>query len=162
MDLNAWLTLAGVVLSPIVAVAITLWIEGRRRDRDGKMVVVRLLIATSHLPSDPNYSTAINLLRVEFANNATVMRAFKEYQQVIRREKPVTEVGVARLNEEVRAVQIKLVSATMAAVGMKASEADLAIEGYIADGAVERDNLYLDSLRAQGRIAAALERSIEG
>lgn len=44
MTLNEMLTMVGVVLSPIVAVCITLWIEGRRRDREGKMVVVRALV----------------------------------------------------------------------------------------------------------------------
>jgi hypothetical protein len=45
---------------------------------------------------------------------------------------------------------------------MKVSEADLAIEGYIADGYINRDNLYLDSLRAQVRTADALEKSLSG
>ena len=44
MGLNEWLTLARIVLSPIVAVCITLWVEGRRKNRDCKMVVVRALM----------------------------------------------------------------------------------------------------------------------
>jgi hypothetical protein len=162
MTLGEWLTLAGIVLSPIVAVIISLWIEGRRRKRDGQMAVVRMLIATSHLPADPSWSTAINLLRVEFASSAPVMQAFKNYQQVIRRERPATDQGIALLQEDVKAVQIKLLSAVLADVGMKVSEADLAIEGYASEGFIVRDNLYLDSLRAQMRIADALERTAEG
>lgn len=81
MTLNEILTLVGVVASPVVAVGITLWIEGRRRDRDGKMIVVRALLATRHLPGDSNYSTAINLIPAEFHNKATVMAAYKEYHR---------------------------------------------------------------------------------
>lgn len=160
MGLNEWLTLVGIVASPIAAVLISLWIEGRRRERDGKMAVVRMLIATSHMPADPSYSTAINLLRVEFARSTQVMASFKDYQRVIRREQPATQEGAAMLNAEVRAAQLKLLSAVLADVGMKVSEADLAIEGYASNGFIARDNLYLESLRAQIRTAEALEKSI--
>ena len=160
MTLNEWLTLAGIVFSPIVAVLISLWIDGRRRDRDGKMVVVRALMATRHLPGDSNYSTAINLLPVEFANSPPVMVAYKEYHRCIRREAPQTPEGQAIVNSEIATAQTKLLSAVLSAVGMKVSEADLAVEGYAAGGFIARDNLYLDSLRAQIRTADALEKSL--
>lgn len=148
------------MLSPIVAVLITLWIEGRRRERDGKMIIVRLLMATRHLPSDPNYSNAINLIPVEFAKSRQVMAAYKEYHRVIRREAPQTPESQAIVNTEVSTAQTKLLSAILAAVGMKVSEADLAIQAYAAGGFIARDNLYLDSLHAQIRTANALEQSL--
>ncbi|MCW1431513.1 DUF6680 family protein [Novosphingobium sp. JCM 18896] len=160
MTLNEWLTLAGVVVSPIFAVCIILWIEGRRRDREGKMVVVRALMTTRHLPADPNYSGAINLLRVEFAHCRPVMEAFKEYHRNIRREQPSTPEGANLHNQDVLAAQTKLLSAALNAVGIKASEADLAVEAYAANGFILRDNIYLASLKAQDRIAVALERSV--
>jgi hypothetical protein len=73
MHLNDWLTLAAILLGPIVAVAITLWIEGRRRQRDTRMIVLRQLMATRHLPGDPMYSAAVNLIPVEFNDEAEVM-----------------------------------------------------------------------------------------
>lgn len=159
MNLNAWLTLIGVFASPVVAVLISLWIDGRRRNRDGKMILVRALMATRHLPGDPSYSQAINLLRVEFADCPTVMTAFKAYNQTIRREQPVTEQGKTLYNADVIAAQTKMLSAILAAVGIDVSEADLSVEAYAADAFIQRDNLYLGSLAAQLRIAEALERS---
>jgi hypothetical protein len=160
MGLNEWLTLAGIVLSPIIAVLITLWVEGRRRVRDGKMIVVRMLIATRHLASDPAYSTAINLLRVEFAHSRRVMDAFAAYHRVIRVEQATTPQGIELQNTEIRTVQTKLLSAVLKEVGITASEADLAVEGYASDGFRARDNMYLNSLQAQIRTADALERSL--
>jgi len=160
MNLNEWLTLAGVVLSPIVAVCISLWIEGRRRDREGKMVVVRALMATRHLPGDPNYSHAINLIRVQFADCPDVITEFQAYNRVIRREKPLTAEGAAMFNQDVFAAQTKLLSAVLNAVGIKVSEADLTVEAYSAEGMIIRDNLYLASLHSQQRIAEALEKSV--
>ena len=55
--------------------------------------------------------------------------------------------------------QTKMIFAIMRALKLKASEADLPLEAYAARAFIERDNLYLDSLRAQLRIAEALERA---
>lgn len=161
MTVEAWLTLTGIVLSPIVAVSITLWIEGRRRKRDSQMHVVRLLMATRHLPSDPSYSTAVNLIPVEFAAHPKVIAAHKEYHRAIRREAPLTPEGHANANLELAQTQTKLISAVLSAVGMNVSEADLAAEAYAASGFIARDNLWLDSLRAQVRTAEALEKSLD-
>lgn len=62
---------------------------------------------------------------------------------------------------ELMSAQTKLLSAILQSMGMKVSEADLALEAYAASGMIQRDNLYLESLAAQGRIARALEASIE-
>lgn len=161
MTLNEALTFIGLFTSPIVAVGITLWIEGRRRDREGKMVIVRALLATRHMPSDPNYSTAINLIRAEFANCPAVMIAFKEYHQTISKEPSTTPEGIAREATELGRVQTKLISAVLGAVGINSSEADLATDAYAARAFIERDNLYLRSLAAQERIASALEASVQ-
>lgn len=161
MNLNAWLTLLGVVLSPILAVIITLWVEGRRRDHDGKMLVIRALLATRHLPGDANYNTAINLIPAEFHRCPPVMAAFKDYQRQVRQVRPPTAEAAAVADREVATAQTKLISAALRAVGMKVSEADLAIEAYASEGFLFRDRLYLASLDAQVRTAAALERSID-
>lgn len=154
-----WLTLAAIVLGPVIAVAITLWIEQRRRQRESRMFVLRLLMATRHLPSDANYSTAINLIPVEFHNVPAVMAAFKDYQQKIRSPRQIMADDIARQNSELTTSQVKLVSAVLGAMGMKVSEADLAIEAYAADAMIQRDHLYLRSLEAQTRIADALEKA---
>lgn len=161
MVLNDWLTLAAIVIGPLIAVLLTIALETRRRRRDSQLVVVRALMATRHLPGDPNYSTAINLVPVEFHDEPRVIEAFKEYSRLIRREEPQTANGLITFNSENLAAQTKLLSAILQAIGMKVSEADLQIEAYAAGGMVARDKLYLDSLAAQGRIATALEKSIE-
>ncbi|MGO9994125.1 MAG: DUF6680 family protein [Steroidobacteraceae bacterium] len=61
MKLNDWLTLIAIVLGPISAVCITLWIEHRRRLRERRLYVTRMLLMTRHLPADPQYNAAINL-----------------------------------------------------------------------------------------------------
>jgi hypothetical protein len=160
MTLNEWLTLAGIVLSPIAAVCITLWVEDRRKRRDSKMVIVRALMATRHLPGDANWSNAINLLPIEFNDCPAVMSAYKEYVQTIRREQPTEQAARKRFDDDIGTVQTKLVASAMRAVGLNVSEADLPVEAYAAGGFIARDNLYLASLQAQDRIATALETQV--
>jgi hypothetical protein len=119
-----------------------------------------MLIATRHLPGDPSYSTAINLIPVEFANKPQVMTAFREYQTAISQVRAVLPNDAARQDQDIQTKQTKLISAVLGVIGMRVSEADLAAQAYAANGMIARDTLYLESLVAQKRIADALERSL--
>ncbi|MBX7481220.1 DUF6680 family protein [Qipengyuania qiaonensis] len=157
---NEWLTLLAIVLGPIIAVVITLIIQRTREKRERRLVIVRMLMATRHLPGDPNYSTAINLIPIEFYDEAGVIAALKEYKRATGQDRPILPDGNARVNQEVATAQIKLISAILQSLGMRVSEADLAVQAYAAGGMIERDNLYLRSLDAQIRTADALEKQL--
>lgn len=152
-----WLTLAALILGPVSAVAITLWIEGGRRKREGRLLVLRQLMATRHLPSDPMYSVAINLIPVEFNDEPGVMAAHKAYHEALREKVGESESEQAAGLQFLVSKQTKMIYAIMQSLGLKASEADLPIEAYAARGMTERDALYLRSLEGTVRIAAALE-----
>lgn len=156
-----YVNLLAILVGPISAVLITLWVERRRSRRDSQMAVARLLMATRHLPGDPNYSTAINLIPVEFFDKPKVMGAFNDYQTAISQARPVLQDDVVRQDQAVLTKQTKLISAVLEVIGMRVSEADLAAQGYAAQGMITRDNLFLESLIAQKRIADALEKSVE-
>ena len=160
MELNDWLTLVAIVLGPIVAVIITLVFQRHREDRERRLIVVRMLMATRHLPADPNYSTAINLIPVEFHGDKAVMAAFNEYKRATGQDRPVLPDSNSRVHREVATAQTKLISSVLQTLGMSVSEADLAVQAYAADGMLQRDLLYLRSLEAQVRTADALERSL--
>lgn len=160
MDAEAALTLLAIIVGPVAAVLITLFHQQRREQRERRLQIVRMLMATRHLPSDPNYSLAINLIPVEFHGDKGVLEAFKAYSKEIRKEPRRDEHGVELDNLELRTAQIKLVSAVLRSIGIAASEADLAIEAYASRGMMARDELWLRSLDAQIRTANALERSL--
>jgi hypothetical protein len=158
MDMKDWLTLAALILGPVFAVSVTLWIEGQRRRRDSRLIVLRQLIATRHLPGDPMYSTAINLIPVEFNSDERVMVAYKAYQEAVSAVVPVGDAEAAkRCDQNVGVKQTKLIFAIMQAMKLRASEADIPVEAYAAKGMTARDELWLNSLRGTVRIADALE-----
>jgi len=157
MDVKDWLTLVALIFGPVIAVGITLWIEGQRRRRESRLAVLRQLMATRHLPGDPMYSTAVNLIPVEFNDDRRVMETYKAYQAAVSQAPGTDPEAIALCNQKVAVAQTKMVFAVMKAMKLRASEADLPVEAYAAKGMIERDNLWLNSLRGTVRIADALE-----
>ncbi len=84
MSLEAALTIVAIVAGPLAAVLITLLVERRRKARETQLHVLRMLISTRHLPSDPTYATAINLVPVEFNRHSAVMGAWNTYIEAVR------------------------------------------------------------------------------
>ncbi len=52
MKLNDCLTLGAIVVGPTFAVAITLIIEKTRRTTERRLHIMRMLLATRHMPAD--------------------------------------------------------------------------------------------------------------
>jgi hypothetical protein len=150
-----WLTLGGIVLGPIVAVALTLWIEGRRRKRDQQIQLMRMLLTTRHLPSDAAYTIAINTIPIEFNRSSKVMAAWQIYIEAVRYH-PSPENAEAQFKDTV-AKQTKLIFEIMRELGFKLAETDIQNSAYAAGGFIERDNIMINGWRAWPRIAEALE-----
>lgn len=151
------LTLAGVFAGPLSAVLITLWIENRRRKSDARTQILRMILTTRRLFSEPAYVMAINLIEVEFNDCADVMKARREYLDMVSQEPS----GERRAEHEQRmlAKQSTMIARMMKAIGLKASESELLTDAYISKGFIARDSLYLDSLVAMRDVASALRIS---
>jgi hypothetical protein len=155
LRLYEWLTLLGVIAGPIAAVVISLWVERRRRTREQRLQVLRTLLNTRHLPADPGWSGAINLVPVEFNDCSSVMEAWKAYIDCVRYE--ASPENVHTHYEEMIAKQTTLIFRITRELGFSLPESDIRSSAYASRGFIERDDLYLNALRAWPRIAAALE-----
>jgi len=156
MKLNDWLTLLAIVLGPISAVCITLWIEATRRVRERQLYVMRMLLTTRHLPADPQYNAAINLIPSEFNGEKKVMDAWRKYQDRVREQNSVEQ------QKRVSAAQSGMIFEVMHCVGLtNLSEGDIQTQAYVSQGFLDRDTLYLDSLRAMPKIAETLDKQRE-
>lgn len=149
-----WLTLVGIILGPIVAVLISIWLEGRRRDYDQKLIILRLLLTTRHLVGDPNYSAAINLIPVEFAGEHAVQTAYREFIEAAHAD--VTEENRQKAHERTVTKQTKLIYAIARSMKFNIAETDIQTAAYASEGWIQRDNLALDSQKAMRDIANIL------
>ncbi|MHC3127981.1 hypothetical protein OB03_12145 [Brevundimonas sp. GN22] len=157
LKLYEWMTLLGIIAGPICAVLITLWVDRRRRKSDARTQILRMILTTRRLPSDPAYVMAINLIEVEFNDCPTVMKARSEYLELAVRE--VSESGKKDHEQRMVAKQATMIVEMMKAIGLKASESEILTDAYVSKGFIFRDDLYLDSLRAMRDIAEALKVS---
>ncbi len=149
-----WLTLVGIVIGPIAAVLISLGFEARRRRRDQRLIILRLLMTTRHLAGDPGFSAAINLIPVEFAGNRDIQTAYKEF--IISASTPTTDETRNQISQNTAVKQVKLVHAIARHMGFRIAETDIQAEAYAADAWRLRDNLLLDSQKAMRDIATTL------
>lgn len=146
MTTNELITLLAIVVGPVIAVIITLWIEGRRRDREQKLIVLRLLISTRHLPSDPGYGVAINLIPVEFSGSPRVMHAYKEFIEASSvKTTPETAESAAKTTAT---KNVRLIYEVARSLGFDIRETDIEYGAYASQGWVTRDTLLQDSQRA--------------
>jgi len=116
---------------------------------------MRTLLATRHLPSDANYSTAINLIPMDFNKNKNVMAAHKAYIEDIT-YKPAPENQAAH-EKSVMAKQTALIFEMAKVLGYDLPETYIQTTAYAAGGFIARDNLMLEGWQAWPRIARALE-----
>jgi hypothetical protein len=143
------------ILIPIVAVMTTLLLQDLQQKRERRMQILRMLMSTRHLPADPHYNAAINLIPVEFNKERAIMAAWRAYIEQVR-FRPARENQQA--HEQQNAVkQTKLITAIMRKMGLKHSEAEVQSDAYASSGFVWRDDLYLDSLKAQRDAANAMK-----
>ncbi len=82
--LKDYVTIVALFLGPAVAVAITLWHQGRTARRDAKQKLFLTLM--SYRKSDPptaEWASALNLIDVVFADNPTVVQYWHTLYQVL-------------------------------------------------------------------------------
>jgi hypothetical protein len=156
MRLQDWLTLLAIVVGPLVAVLITFVMEGRRRTMSNRLRIVRMLLATRHLPAHPDYNAAVNLIPAEFNDQPKVMEAWRRYLDLVR-EYPSVEHQPDH-QKRVDAAQSKLILEGMLSAGLDLSEGDIQTLAYASKGFVDRDMIYIKSLQAMTEIAEALKK----
>ena len=148
------LTLIALFLGPLAAVLISLWIDGRRKRRDQKLIIVRALLTTRHIAGDPTYSAAINLIPIEFSDCGSVLKAYADYMEAVRFQ-PSPENQETALKQTI-AKQTRLIFEVTKAMGFKIAETDLQTTAYAADGWIRREGIRIDSEKAMRDIASIL------
>lgn len=159
MSVTEIITLIAILVGPILAVLVQLAAEKRKHARDQQTATMRMLASTRHLPADPAYSNAINLIPIDFNGVSAVMKAHKEYIDAISHVP--TEENRAKHDETMLTRQTKLIFAMAKHLGLDLPETDIQTAAYAAGGFVQRDNLMLDGWAAWPRIANALERQTD-
>lgn len=76
---EGWLTIAAIVLGPILALMIQQWRDKRREDDKRKRQIFHQLLLTLKVPMAPRHVDAINSIPLEFYSNKEVLEAWRLY-----------------------------------------------------------------------------------
>ncbi|QCB53833.1 hypothetical protein E5675_04895 [Sphingopyxis sp. PAMC25046] len=148
------ISLAAILIGPIAAVLISVWLTNNKQERDQRLIVLRMLLSTRHLPSDPGFSVAINLVPVEFNKSPKVMAAYREFIHAVQNPENAAPETPALQSTAIKTT--KLIFEIVRDLGFNIQESDIQHAGYAASGFIERDNLFLDSQRAMRNVADIL------
>ena len=81
-----WIGVLAVLLSPVIAVLVTLWHQSRKEKRDAKRWIVQTLMATRHSRLTDEAVRALNLIDLVFHDAPTVRRLWHEYFEMLCNE----------------------------------------------------------------------------
>ena len=149
-----WLTLVAIVVGPILAILVSKLSSDRDKVRDQRLHVLRMLIATHHLPSDPGYQVAINLIPVEFRGCSAVITAHREFIQSVYRK--LDGVNDEEIQRDWGIKSIRLVHEVAKVLKFDLRETDLQTISYSSGGWSERERVLIDSQKAMRDVANLL------
>ena len=66
-QISFWINIAAIVLSPIIAVCITIWLTRREEKRKEKVIVLKQLMIARAFPLTYDYVKTVNCIDVIFA-----------------------------------------------------------------------------------------------
>jgi hypothetical protein len=73
-----WISLAAILLGPILAVLATRYLDDRRASHEQRLSVFRTLMRTRRTPTVPDHVGALNLVEIEFDKDPHVLAAWRE------------------------------------------------------------------------------------
>lgn len=159
LKLSELLTIIALILGPGLAVVLSLRFESRRKKYDSRLQVLRMILNTRYNVADPNYNVAINLIPIEFNDIPAVTGAWRTYMDIVNTNAAVE--NASRHQSNTAAAQTTLIFQLTQCLGFNLSEMDIQTKPYMSQASVDRDIIYLNSLKATDRIASAMEAQLE-
>jgi hypothetical protein len=87
MQIQDWLMILAVLAGPIIAVQLTRFVDGKKEQRDRKLQIFKILMATRAYSISPQHVEALNRIDLEFSSKhkkeRAVVHAWKEYLDLL-------------------------------------------------------------------------------
>src|SRR4051812_19132766 len=73
------INIAAIILSPLIAVLVTVWLQNRKERRGHQLWIFSKLMQTRHSPVTDQTVRALNMIDVVFANKRRIRQLWREY-----------------------------------------------------------------------------------
>lgn len=80
------INILAIVISPIIAVLISIWVQNRKEKQQHKMYIFTTLMATRHSPIIDEKVRALNMIDVVFHDKPRVRQLWREYFDMLGNE----------------------------------------------------------------------------
>ena len=114
MTINDYLTLAALIIIPIVAVVIAQWLQNRSEKRKDKMQIFKTLMTSRIYGWTPDSVNALNIIDIVYSDDKKVRAAWKDLNDKYR----VTNPDQQHL-KKIENAQYKLLEAMANSLGYK-------------------------------------------
>ncbi|MGH6790297.1 MAG: DUF6680 family protein [Pseudolabrys sp.] len=146
MNIDTWAVVLATIIGPVSAVFITRWNDHRREDRNRRLHVYRVLMATRRSNISEDHVAAINLVEVEFHGVTPVIEAWSAYLTHLNTPSPsnATEAQHGQWNERRGELLAILLVKIAAHLGITKGEIEILHGGYAPQGWATRDQRLVD------------------
>lgn len=93
MNGSQWLNLLAILLSPLMAVLVSMWVQDRKEKRGQKLLIFQTLVGTRHEPLSSDHVRALNVIDVVFHDTTKVRQLWHEYFDMLSNEGLNNPVG---------------------------------------------------------------------
>jgi hypothetical protein len=139
-------TLIAIVVGPILAVAITRFIDRKVEARGRKLQLFRNLMQTRGLRIDPTHVAALNTVEIEFYGESQVVAAYKSYIEHLSAPMPTVDEQV-RFFEQRTDLFMNLLHKMGTALKYRFDKRDLERLSYVPQGWDAQNTLQQDNAR---------------
>lgn len=154
MTLTDELTIAALVIGPVLAVIISLVIEDRRQVTARKNTTLRTLLIGRLNFADPAFQLAINTVPIDFAKDQAVLAAWEAYVAAVRVPRPANEAEERALKERWDAALAELLRSMLVSTGYrKRDAAQITRSGYVSQSSADQYQRQMEALIAVTRLA---------
>lgn len=141
------LTVAAIIMGPIIAVRITRGSDKRKSETDRKYQILSDLMRTRRARLDPLHVSALNLVELEFYGQSSVCVAYREYVKHLNSTWPAGGESLDRHSQNGDDLFSELLYEIANNLGFKFDKRDLSRLGYMPVGLGE----HYDNINANAR-----------
>ncbi len=148
IEAKDWLVVVATLLSPLIAVQVTKWLDRTRQSRDEQVKIFKTLMATRAANLDPRHVESLNVIDVVFHGSSRsqteIRRSWKQYLDHLNdRNYPKESWGVKRVE-----LLVELLHAMATFLGFDFDKTHIKNQAYYPEGYGDVEDDYTANRKA--------------
>lgn len=150
--IKANIEVISILLSPVIAVCVTLWYQSRKEKKDAKLRLFLTLFAYRGIGLNHNYVVALNTIEVIFHSYPKVIDKWHDYHNILY------NTGITNWNDEMRRAHLDLLSVMAKSLGYKKLEQKQIDKHYYPQGWGDEEK---ENKEIRAELLTYLKKSVE-